>query len=70
MYGHILYIDVSEIRTPISLFLFFGSCFLKLRNALGNEKIANSEFGWIRSLMHIKAVVYKLTYRYVFNIKR
>jgi len=42
MYGHILYIIiywlVSEIATCDFFVSFFDSYFLKLRNALGNEK--------------------------------
>jgi len=48
MYGHILYIiymlvssRLLRTATPVS---FFGFCFLKLRNALGNKKIAKLVF--------------------------
>jgi len=39
------YIGVSEIATYCDFFVsFFGSCFLKLRKALGNEKTAKLVF--------------------------
>jgi len=40
-----LYIGVSGIATCLDFFVsFFGSCFLKFRNALGNEKTAKLVF--------------------------
>jgi len=47
MYGHILYIiiSVSEIATCCDFFVsFFGFCFLKLRNALGNKRTVKLVF--------------------------
>jgi len=52
IYGHILYIIIGVSGITMDFFVsFFGSCFLKFRNALGNEKTAKLVFifKWMRS---------------------
>jgi len=57
MYEHILYIIIYWIATCLDFFVsFFDSCFLKLKNALENEKIAKLvfTFKYMRSSLWIK----------------
>jgi len=58
MYEHIciyLYIAVSGIATCLDFFVsFFGFCFLKFRNALGNEKTAKLFFIFKCMRVHLR----------------